>query len=174
MKDERTRISVLVLMICCDLFFAAHFCLAQQAVSVQVSMDDKQAFQQLEDNWSEAINERDRSALEHVLSRDMVDISESGAIRARKQYLWLHCLKGKKPLLLDQRVVNVRTFGDVAIVIGTYTEKVLVQNILPTRSGLFTHVYHKVNGNWFCICAHRTIVTDADSPMLHKQYNDVF
>jgi ketosteroid isomerase-like protein len=130
---------------------------AQQAGAHQVSqLPDKQAFQQIEDRWSQAVTKRDQYALELVLSPELIDISASGDQTTRNQQIAMFFEKDAEPLSLGQRVTNVRTFGEVVVVIGSYDEQTRVNGKPVRQTGLFTHIYHCERGNWLCVNAQRT------------------
>jgi hypothetical protein len=153
--------SSFVLSIVSLLFSVVSLCPAQQARATQASLQiNIQTFQQVEDRWSEAINKRDQYALGIVLSPELIDISASGEVRTRNQRVAMLFQKGTEPLLLDRRVVNVRIFGDLAVVIGTYVEKPRVNEEPARCKGMFTHIYQNVRGNWLCVNAHSTAAAE--------------
>jgi ketosteroid isomerase-like protein len=130
---------------------------AQQAGAHQAfQLPDKQAFQQIEDRWSQAVAKRDQYALELVLSPELIDISAWGDQTTRNQQIAMLFEKDAEPLSLDPRVTNVRTFGEVAVVIGSYDEQLRVNGKPVRQSGLFTHIYHNERGTWLCVNAQRT------------------
>jgi hypothetical protein len=114
------------------------------------------AFQQLENRWSLAIGKRDQYALELVLSPELVDVSATGDVTTRNLQIAMLFEKDGEPLSLDQRVLNVRIFGNVAVVVGSYTELRRVHGKSLSSSGMFTHVYESARSNWLCVNAHRT------------------
>ena len=158
---ELLRRSRLVLSVVCLLWAGTPHCPAQQSQAVQASpMPDTKTFQQLENRWSQAISKRDQYALELVLAPDLVDISETGDVTTRNQQIAMLFKKDGEALSLDQRVLSVRMFGNVAVVVGTYSTIRLIQGKQDIRNGMFTHVYLNVQGNWLCIHAHRTATAE--------------
>ncbi len=146
-----------VLSIICAAFSAVPLCPAQQNRAAQASLPtDMQTFQQVEDRWSKAINNRDQYALELVLSPELIDISATGDVTSRNQQIAMLFEKRSEPLSLDQRVLKVQNFGDLAVVIGTYVEQLRKNEKQDRRTGMFTHIYQNVRGNWLCVSAHRT------------------
>ena len=117
---------------------------------------DKQTFQQIENRWSEAIDKRNQYALEQLLSPELIDISAIGAVTTRNQQIAMLFGKRAEPLSLNLRVINVRIFGDLAVVIGTYGEQRRVNGKLTGLNGMFTHIFQNVRGNWLCVSAQRT------------------
>jgi hypothetical protein len=135
---------------------------AQQASSAQASqLSVKQAFQQIEDRWSLAIVKRDQYALELVLSPELIDISASGYQTTRDQQIAMLFERAAEPLSLDQRVTNARTYGELAVVIGSYDEQLRVNGRPVRQTGMFTHIYHNERGNWLCLNAQRTVAVES-------------
>jgi ketosteroid isomerase-like protein len=152
---ELFRRSRLVLSVVCLL------CSGARGHAVQVSLTaDTKAFQQLENRWSEAIGKRDQYALELVLSSEFVDVSATGDVTTRNQQIAKLIEKDSDPLSLDQRVLSVRISGNVAVVVGSYTELRRIHGKPVKSSGMFTHVFQKTRTNWLCIIAHRTTTTE--------------
>jgi len=123
-------------------------------------LTERETFQQIEDHWSEAIDKRDQYALELVLSPELLDISETGTVTTRDQQIAMLLQGHTEPLLLEQRVVSVRTFGEIAIVVGNYVEQARANRTVVRRIGMFTHVYRKFHSRWCCINAQRTPIGD--------------
>ena len=143
------------------IFFAIPLSFAQEIPPSQTPLlTDKQTFQQIEDRWSEAINKRDQYGLELVLTPELIDISATGTVTTRDQQIAILLQRHTEPLLLDQRVVNVRSFGEIAVVIGNYVEQPRAREKVAWRSGMFIHIYRRVLGRWSCISAQRTAIAD--------------
>ncbi|MGA3009236.1 MAG: nuclear transport factor 2 family protein [Terracidiphilus sp.] len=113
-------------------------------------------FQKIEDSWSTAINMRDQYALELVLSPLFVDVSAGGDITTRNQQLAQLITLEDKTLNLEQKVVAVRTLGDIAVANGTYVLHHKVGAGEVDEKGVFTHVFEKTHGGWVCINSQRT------------------
>ncbi|HTD55237.1 MAG TPA: nuclear transport factor 2 family protein, partial [Silvibacterium sp.] len=81
-------------------------------------------FQKLEDQWSDAEAKRDQYQLELLMSPVLVNISATGEVTTRNQQIaQLYEKSGSQLVSMEQRVVNVRTFEDTAVVDGTYIIK---------------------------------------------------
>jgi hypothetical protein len=153
-----------ILSIVSVIFFAIPQSFAQETASSRTPLlTDKQTFQQIEDRWSEAINKRDQYGLELVLTPEFIDISATGTVTTRDEQIAILLKRHTEPLLLDQRVVNVRSFGEIAVVIGNYAEQPRAKEKVARRSGMFTHVYRRALGRWSCISAQRTAIADPSS-----------
>src|ERR1700733_3845115 len=155
-----------ILSIVSVLFFAISQSSAQEISASQAPLlTDMQTFQQIENRWSEALNKRDQYALELVLAPELIDISAAGTVMTRDQQIAMLLQKHTEPLFLDQRVVYVRSFGEIAVVIGNYVEQPRAKEKVAWRSGMFTHIYRRALGKWSCISSQRTAIAD---PSLQK------
>ncbi len=153
---RRAKITMKLFLVYTGLILAAVLTV-QQGRATQPSLPvSMRVFQQVEDRWSEAINKRDQNALGLVLSPELIDISASGQVRTRDQQVAALFQKDTEPLSLDRRVLSVRVFGDMAVVIGAYVEEEGPHEKPARRNGMFTHIYRNVRGNWLCINAHST------------------
>ena len=81
------------------------------------------AMQSVTDQWDDAVLQRDAYALDLVLSPKMIDISSSGQITHRDQWVTLVTQKSSPVRTLKQTVTHVSLLGDVAIVNGNYDVK---------------------------------------------------
>jgi hypothetical protein len=157
MRERQFRILSIVPPILFVLFSSVSQTNAQQPGAHQASqLADKQAFQQIEVRWSEAIAKRDQYALELVLSPELIDVSAWGDETTRNQQIAMLFEKDAEPLSLNPRVTNVRAFGDVVVVIGSYDEQLRVNGKPVREIGLFTHIYHNERGSWLCVNSQRT------------------
>lgn len=137
---------------------------AQQAESVapgQAQPPEVKEFQGYEDQWSTALVKADQYQLEYLLSPLYVDISSTGEVTTRNQKIADLFEKGGDRLLsMEQRVASVRTFGDTALVSGTYIVKWKTNGNAREERGIFTHVYERQRNHWACVNAQRTAVVD--------------
>jgi ketosteroid isomerase-like protein len=126
-------------------------------------------FQKFEDNWSEAVNQRDQYALELVLSPLFLDVSASGDITTRNQQLAQLITLEDKSLHLEQKVITVRMMGDIAVANGTYVLHRKNGSAEVDEKGVFTHVFERARGTWMCINSQRTKVPEESNPKGKKQ-----
>jgi hypothetical protein len=149
---------------------------AQQSATPQPTQPpDIVQFQKLEDEWSDAVAKRDQYSLELLMSPILVDISSAGEVTTRNQQIaQLYEKGGPQPVSMEQRVVNVRTIEDLALVDGTYIIKWKINGQIQEERGIFTHVYQHARGNWICVHAQRTAVVekvDEKQKSAHKKSN---
>lgn len=149
---------------------------AQQAESVAPGQNlppEVKEFQGYEDQLSTAIMKADQYQLEFLLSPLYVDISSTGEVLTRNQKIADLFEKGNiQPVSLEQRVVSVRTFGDTAVVSGTYIARSKDNGTLHEERGIFTHVYERARNHWACVNAQRTAVLDLTPGKTKAQKSD--
>lgn len=118
-------------------------------------------FQKIEDDWSAAVVKQDQYTLETILSPTFVDLSSTGEITTRDQQVATMFEKGvPQAVTMEQRVINVRVIEDVAIVNGTYIERIKLNGVEREERGLFSHVYQHVRQVWVCVQSQRTAVVE--------------
>jgi ketosteroid isomerase-like protein len=116
--------------------------------------------QHLEDSWSDAINRHDQYGIELVLSPVFVDISSSGEVTTRNQQIASILTNTENIQDIEQKVITVRSLGDVAVVNGTYSFKKKKNGSLAEEKGIFTHVYQRNRANWLCVSSQRTPIVE--------------
>ncbi|HXP09738.1 MAG TPA: nuclear transport factor 2 family protein [Acidobacteriaceae bacterium] len=133
---------------------------AQQTTKTSAESPEFREMQQVEDRWAEAITKRDQYALELVLAPQYIGISASGDVVTRNQQISHLFVKNEGPQSLEQKVINVRVVGEVAIVNGTYVMSWKGEKGPVLEKGIFTHVYEHVRNNWVCLNSQRTVVAE--------------
>jgi hypothetical protein len=119
--------------------------------------------QKIEDNWDNALNQRDQYGLELVLSPLFVNVAANGDVTTRNQQIVALINQEDKAAATDARVITVRMLGDVAVANGTYSLTHKVNGAVVEEKGVFTHVFQRVHGNWVCVNAQRTALRE-DAP----------
>ncbi len=118
-------------------------------------------FQKIEDQWSTSLVKEDQFTLETILSPTFINISTTGEITTRDQQVANMFEKGvPQAVTMEQRVVNVRTIEDVAVVDGTYIERTKLNGVQHEERGIFTHVFQHVREVWVCVQSQRTAVVE--------------
>jgi hypothetical protein len=131
---------------------------AAQAVSAE--SPEIRELQKIEDNWDNALNQRDQYGLELVLSPLFVNVSAMGDVTTRNQQIVSVINQEDKATSTDARVVTVRMLGDVAVANGTYSFTHKVNGSVVVEKGVFTHVFQRLHGNWVCLNAQRTMLRE--------------
>jgi ketosteroid isomerase-like protein len=116
-------------------------------------------FQTIEDKWSTAVVNPDQYTMDLLLGPSFVDITASGDIETRDEYIaFLFAKGGEEPFSMLQRVTSVREFGDTSVINGTYSLKVSVDGMPREEQGVFTHVFEKTPTGWRCVNAQQTSI----------------
>jgi ketosteroid isomerase-like protein len=131
-------------------------------------------FQKVEDSWAEAVNDHDQYGLELVLSPLFVDVSATGDITTRNQQVATVLAGEDKTVHLEQKVITVRMLGDIAVANGTYTLHHKASSGEVNEKGIFTHVFERAHGAWFCINSQRTLLREDSTSKQKKQSNAEF
>jgi ketosteroid isomerase-like protein len=134
--------------------------LAESVTAAGTQPPEVKQFQDYEDQWSNAIVKSDQYTMEFLLSPLYVDISSTGDVTTRNQQIADLFQKGEEPVSMEQRVVSVRLFGDMALVSGTYVMRWRRNDSTREERGIFTHVYNRGRGRWACVHAQRTAVVE--------------
>ena len=116
----------------------------------------EQTIRQLETERSQAILRGDFATLERVYADDFSMVSTSGAVRNKAQFIADHksgVLKTESQTFAD---VNVRVYGDAAVVTGLMTQKGRDKGKDVSGQIRFTRVYVKRNGQWQFVAGHNS------------------
>ncbi len=128
--------------------------------------------QKVTDQWDDAVLQRDAYALDLVLSPKMIDISSSGQITHRDQWVALVTQKSSPVRTLNQTVTHVSLLGDVAIVNGTYDVKFKPDDEhrpQKDETGIYSQVFQRLQNSWVCINSQRTTLASASSDKNEKK-----
>lgn len=117
-------------------------------------------FQQIEDQWSDAVVKSDQFQMDLLLSPLYVGISATGDIATRNQQIALLFDKTAGLQSMEQKVASVREFGDTALVSGTYIVKRRNNGVVHEERGIFTHVYTRTHNRWSCVNSQLTAVVE--------------
>jgi ketosteroid isomerase-like protein len=128
--------------------------------------------QKIEDNWDNALNQRDQYGLELVLSPLFVNVAANGDVTTRNQQVVALINEQDKTATTDAHVVTVRMLGDVAVANGTYSYTHKVNGGVVEEKGVFTHVFQRVHGNWVCLNAQRTMLREETPGKAKKAKSD--
>jgi ketosteroid isomerase-like protein len=132
---------------------------AQAQSNTAQQPDGIKVFQTIEDKWSTAVVNPDQYTMDLLLDPSFVDITASGDVETRDEYIaFLFAKGGDQPFSMLQRVTSVREFGDTAVINGTYAIKVSVDGMPRDEQGVFTHVFEKTPAGWRCVNAQQTSI----------------
>lgn len=116
----------------------------------------EQTIRRLESERSQASLRGDFATLERIVADDFSTVGTSGAVRNKAQWIGDHksgALKVESQTFAD---VNVRVYGDAAIITGLMTQKGLDKGKDISGQVRFTRVYVKRNGQWQIVAGHNS------------------
>lgn len=109
----------------------------------------------LDREWAKAVVDSDYAALERVTSPGLVYSHSDGAVDTREDFFNRLRKSTSDYQAIDISRMEVKVFGDTAILTARAQFKVLVNGSQVNNDLAYTHVYHKSNGKWVMI-AHQS------------------
>lgn len=110
----------------------------------------EQQVMQLERNWCNAVVKNDAETLSAILSDDLTDVSYKGNVGSKAQDL--ADAKTEKTTVCEADMMQVRIYGDVAVVVGRDT----VKSTAFTGQARFTDTFVRRDGHWRCVSTQAT------------------
>ena len=109
---------------------------------------------------AELLNRNDVDGFVASLSPDWKLVTTEGAVMNREQVVAL--LKGGKIRFTSYRVgdLDVRVFGDAAVVIGRNESALQVEESSVHGKDRFTDLFVRRDGQWRCVSTHSSRLTD--------------
>ena len=153
------------------LLFALTFAMAAQQPDTRMGPQRKapatspqpgeSAVLQLEHDWTQAYLNHDVAALELVLADDWTYSPSDGSFKTRSQYIEEFRVDTMKYQSIDQQNVNVRIYGNTAVVSGEERIKGTDGGKPVTLHIRFTDVLVKTNGHWHAVASHESTIPQA-------------
>lgn len=110
----------------------------------------------LDRTWAKAVCDSDYATLERVTSPQLIYSHSDGAVDTREDFLNRLRKSTSDYQSIDISRMEVKLFGDTAILTARAQFKVLVDGGRQLNNDLaYTHVYQKTNGKWVMI-AHQS------------------
>ncbi len=120
----------------------------------QMTMDrTAQDLKSLTDDWAASERQGDTTFMERTLTDDFSAVGPRGFVLNKEQWLQRFRSGGLKYESLDWDDVNVRTYGDAAVVTGHERGKVKYQNQAMENDLRTTLVWVRQDGRWLLAAA---------------------
>ena|SRR5271166_4305769 len=134
-------------------------CLAADAQNRTADGDTTMRILALENAWNEAELKHDAQALSLLLGETFAFTDSDGSFMNKGQ--WLSHVKGKVDQYdqLGNSEMKAHVYGDAAIVVGKYREKIKVGGKVILRTGRFTDTWIQQNGEWKCVASQSTLIS---------------
>ena len=136
------------LTVAAPMFFAASVALAAAAETVL----------RLDREISVATWTADPVWFEENLAEDYVLVTPTGAVKGKRDIVRELSTPGMRMEPFDTSEVQVRMYGEAAVVTGRMRQKFVLGNMQYTNDVRYTDVYVKRKGRWLLVSAHASTV----------------
>ena len=120
--------------------------------------DDPAEVQRLDKEISVATWTADAVWFEENLADDYVLITPTGAVRNKREVIRELATPGMKMEPYDPFDVQVRMYGDTAVVTGRMRQRFVLGGIRYANDLRYTDVYVKRKGKWLLVSAHASAI----------------
>jgi ketosteroid isomerase-like protein len=134
------------------------YALAFVLVSSAAVADDQEEIRRLVSENAVATWTADAEWFGRNLSDDYVLITPSGSRRSKTDVTRELATTGMRMEAYEPREVEVRVYGDAAVVTGRMLQKFILGGIKYANDLRFTSVYAKRKGKWLLVSAHTSSV----------------
>jgi hypothetical protein len=108
----------------------------------------EQELMKIERSWCSASVKGDAAAIGAILADDYTDVLPTGDVTSKAQAL--SDAKTEKQTVCDIDMMQVRVYGDAAVVVGRTTWK----SSLGNGQYRYTDMYIRRDGRWICVASH--------------------
>jgi hypothetical protein len=108
----------------------------------------EQELMKIERAWCSASVKGDAAAIGAILADDYTDVLPTGEVTSKAQSL--SDAKTEKQTVCDIDMMQVRVYGDAAVVVGRTTWK----SSLGNGQYRYTDTYIRRDGRWICVASH--------------------
>lgn len=106
--------------------------------------------------WNEALLANDLATVNRIVADDWVGIDFKGAMTSKEETLAQLKSGESRNEYVELGDMNVRVYGDTAVVMGTDTEKSVYQGENTSGRYAFTDVFVKKDGRWQAVASQST------------------
>ena len=120
--------------------------------------DDRSDILAVERAWDTAVVKRDVAALDRILADDFLLVWINGQISGKRDMLQAVAARKAEIHPFETEDVNVRIYGDTAVVTGRFTQTAHLGERSETNQFRYTDVYHRTRRGWQAISAHASLI----------------
>ena len=131
----------------------------QTSAQTTAQQSDQAAIENLEREWSTAVVRGDSRPLEQILSEDCSLIGPDGSMLTKSQVIAAVRSGDFKFQSLDPGRMQVRTYGDAAVVTGGGEVKGKYKDQDLSGTQRWTDTFIKLQGRWQCVASQVVHVT---------------
>ena len=133
------------------------FLVLWMAVSVAAFAQEATKIIAMENLWNRAELDNDAAAVQLLLADDFVMTVAEGTVYNKAQIVASVADKSYRPEVLQSSDLVVHSYGNTAVVTGSYYEKGVDKGKAWERRGRFTDTWLNVGGRWQCIASHFSV-----------------
>ena len=119
---------------------------------------DRSGILAVERAWDTAVVKRDVAALNRILADDFLLVWINGQISGKRDMLQAVAARKAEIDPFETEDVNVRIYGDTAVVTGRFTQTAHLGERSETNQFRYTDVYHRTRRGWQAISAHASLI----------------
>jgi ketosteroid isomerase-like protein len=113
----------------------------------------------LENAWNQAVQLKDRGALEMLLGTELVYVDYDGKLMGKAEYLASVQAPSLRPTRIVSESMSVYIYGLAAMVNGVYRENGIRDGRPYTLHERFTDLWVHRSDTWVCVASHSTLIT---------------
>lgn len=130
------------------------------ALAVPARADDFDELRRLHKELSVAIWTGDALWFEENLADEYLLINPAGLLQTKRDFISELTTPGTKMEPFDPSEVQIRLFGDMAVITGRMLQHYTVGRIRAEHDRRYTDVFVKKKGRWMLVSGHVSNVTD--------------
>jgi ketosteroid isomerase-like protein len=119
---------------------------------------DRSEILAVERAWDTAVVKRDVAALNRILADDFLLVWINGQVSGKRDMLKAIAARKAEIDPFETEDVNVRIYGDTAVVTGRFTQTAHLGERSETNQFRYTDVYHRTRRGWQAISAHASLI----------------
>lgn len=118
----------------------------------------KQQFQQIENNFNEAVISNNVDEIKKCITSDWVLVDSQGGILLQERFFYVLEQGLLSHSTMTKEVLRIKVYGDIALVTGRGQNTGTWQGQPLEADEWVTDVYKKENEKWLCVLTHLTPV----------------
>ncbi len=112
----------------------------------------------LENAWNQAVQQKDKAALEMLLGADLVYVDYDGKMMNRAQYLASVQSQLAQPVRIVSESMSVHLYGAAAVVSGVYRESGVRNGKPYLLRERFVDTWARRGESWVCVASDSTLI----------------
>ncbi len=157
---NRLTICVMVAALCAGGAFAQKQRKAQHADRTATNSASSEELKRIENDWAAAAKAKDEAKMSDILADNWVEQTWDGKTIDKNKALSEMKKEGNSVEDIEMGPMNVRIFGNTAVVTGSNTEKSTMNGKDSSGKYYWTDVFMKENGKWRAVASQSSKASD--------------